>query len=211
MFYKLLKFIAKIIIPIKYKIKVFHENDQLPSGAFIVSSNHTSCLDPIVISLLLKRDIHFLAKAELFQNKLSNLFFKGLLAIPVDRRKGNRIKPVRSALRLLKKGEVVGIFPEGSRMKEGERVPPKNGVAFLGLKGDVPVLPVAISLSKKRKWFREEALIHFGTPIDISTVGLTHYSELAAYIFNQSLELLPGERRTVHINLNVESKKEMKQ
>lgn len=143
MIYRLLKSVAKVVLFFIFKVELIGK-DRIPSGAVIVAANHISNFDPIILSCMFKRDIHFIAKKELFSNHFSNWFFHKLHAIPVDRHNGTVIRPVRHGLDVLKRGEVFGIFPEGKRCKEGERIRSKKGVAFFGCKTDAPILPVAI-------------------------------------------------------------------
>ncbi|WP_018922765.1 lysophospholipid acyltransferase family protein [Salsuginibacillus kocurii] len=189
MFYRLLKSIAKIIIPIKYKVEIEGKEKMVHGGPMIISSNHCSIGDPILISLMMKREIHFLAKIELFQFNLARWFFHQINAIPVNRSSGVVIRPVRKALNLLEEGRIVGVFPEGTRIKNGKWVEPKKGVAFFAMKSGVPVFPVAVQYSKTKWGLRQKALITVGDPIDVSTLN-TDYQEAANFIMERSRNLL---------------------
>ncbi|WP_051302306.1 lysophospholipid acyltransferase family protein [Salibacterium aidingense] len=191
MLYKVLTFVAKIIIPILLNVKfIGRENIAEDEGPFIISSNHISCYDPILLSLLLERKMYFLAKMELCDHWLTNGLFKKLPVIPVDRQSGIVIRPVRKTLRLLKEGEIVGVFPEGTRVPNGEKVMPKKGVAFFAVKSEVPVLPVAITLCEDKYWFRRKAVINIGSPIEVSSFETNDYKELAHDIMQQSRDLI---------------------
>ncbi|MDR9797082.1 lysophospholipid acyltransferase family protein [Aeribacillus pallidus] len=117
--------------------------------------SHTSNYDPVILFSIFNRKIHFLAKKELFQRRMTNWLFQKLHAIPVDRQSGMVIRPVRRSLKVIENGEVFGIFPEGKRCKNGERVNPKKRGSFFGLKTGAPVLPVAIICLDAKKWIRK--------------------------------------------------------
>lgn len=130
------------------RLSIHGEGNLPPSGAYIVASNHRSYLDPIVIACGIPRVVHFMAKAELFSPKPLGLVFASLGAIPVRRGKGDR-RAIASCEGALAGGQVVGIFPEGTIPREGERLRARRGVARLALAASVPVVPVAIAGSDR--------------------------------------------------------------
>lgn len=111
---------------------------------FILASNHTANIDPIILGLAAKRELHFLAKAELFR---PNKFFAWLIrtynAIPVKRGEINKaaLKRVRE---LLHRRQSVMVFPEGTRSRTGDLGPFKVGVGFLSISERVPTVPAFI-------------------------------------------------------------------
>lgn len=114
-------------------------------GAFIIVGNHKNNFDPILISFTTKREIHYLAKAELFKTRLTRFLFESVKCIKIDRNKTD-ITAIKNALRVLKDGEILGIFPEGTRVKGGpENANVKSGAVMIASKGKVNILPVAIS------------------------------------------------------------------
>lgn len=138
-------FLMKAIWPIAkifYGLN-FEKPISLPQGPLVVISNHKNNLDPIMISLALDRQVHWMAKKELFKNKMLGSFFSKLGSFPVDREK-NDVKSLRHAMGLLKQGEVLGIFPEGTRMKEINYDVAKYGAAMLASKMEAPILPIYI-------------------------------------------------------------------
>lgn len=116
------------------------------NGAVILASNHVSFLDPPVVGTTACREIYFLAKPGLFQ--LSK-FFAWLIttynAMSVGGTEG-----IKQAIRLLKKGNAVVIFPEGTRSRKGYILDFNPGVAYLSVSLDVPVIPVYIANSNKK-------------------------------------------------------------
>ncbi|SDI27300.1 lysophospholipid acyltransferase family protein [Natribacillus halophilus] len=153
MLYWLLKPVGIMIMFSLFKIRVSGQ-DRVPHGSVIIAANHDSYFDPIILSGVFKKPIHFMAKTELFSHRFGSWFLRQLHAIPVDRKSGIVIRPVRQALNTIEQGELFGIFPEGTRCKPGETVRPKKGVAFLGRKTEVPIVPVTIIKGKKVLWRR---------------------------------------------------------
>ncbi|QGT99846.1 Acyl-CoA:1-acyl-sn-glycerol-3-phosphate acyltransferase [Candidatus Syntrophocurvum alkaliphilum] len=141
MLYTLLRGIVKIFFHfLGLKIDGLHK---LPKeGRVIVASNHVSNWDPIIIAVALDRPIHFMAKKELFSNPIFSLFFRSLNAFPVKRGTADR-KAIRHALAVLKDSKVLGIFPEGVRVKSGMKKKAQSGVAMIAIKSKTPIVPIA--------------------------------------------------------------------
>ncbi|MDQ0338999.1 1-acyl-sn-glycerol-3-phosphate acyltransferase [Caldalkalibacillus uzonensis] len=178
---------AKWYLALLFKLDIVGLEHVPEKGAVIVAANHISNHDPIVIGYALERPIHFLAKKELFRFQWSAWLFHKLHAIPVDRQGGSVIRAVRRALAVLERAEVFGIFPEGTRCKEGEEVRPKKGVAFFSCKTGAPVLPVAIIRGKRR--LRRHLTLRIGPPIDISRFDTRDYQVLAEAIMKEIRQL----------------------
>ncbi|HEU4658210.1 MAG TPA: 1-acylglycerol-3-phosphate O-acyltransferase [Capillimicrobium sp.] len=112
-------------------------------GPMIIAANHRSFLDPFVIGTLVRRPIYFVAKKELFRKPLVAWFLNSLGAFPIDR--GNADGDAMATAReILERGDVVVIFPEGTRVRPGALGRPKRGVGRLALETGAPVLPVAV-------------------------------------------------------------------
>ncbi|WP_156288596.1 lysophospholipid acyltransferase family protein [Oceanobacillus salinisoli] len=187
MLYTSLKPIVKLVIHAKFKVEIIGKEHIPNHKTFIIAANHISGYDPLLLSCILKRKIHFMAKVELFRNKLGQLFFSAVHAIPVDRQKGIVIRPVRRALKVINQGEVLGIFPEGRRCRNGEIIKPKNGVAFFACKSNVPILPVAIV--EMKKGYRTPVKIIIGPEINVSHLNTSDYSTLSSQIMSRIREL----------------------
>jgi len=122
--------------------RVGHEH--IPrKGGVIIAANHRSFLDPFVIGMLVRRPIYFVAKTELFTRRLPAWFLSSLGAFPVERGHNDR-DAMDTARRILERGDVVVIFPEGTRTRPGGLGTPKRGVGRLALETGVPVVPVAV-------------------------------------------------------------------
>lgn len=163
MLYKFLRIVFFIIFKMLYRVEVFGRENIPLSGKFIVCANHKSNFDPIMISAHFKRQIHWMAKKELFNNKLLGKFIATLGAFSVDRTTSD-LKAIKTALRYLKNGEILGIFPEGTRVKKIDLENIKSGTALIAHKSKSLIVPVYIDGDYKA--FRK-IKIYIREPIDI--------------------------------------------
>ncbi len=172
------------------------ENEPL-SGGVIAASNHTSFLDVIVLGIALKRQIRFLAKAELFKIPLLSALIRNLGAYSVDRGRGD-VAAIKKTISLLEEGELIGIFPQGHRHKgvhpKGTEV--KNGIGMMAYRSGATVLPVFIKTKnyKMRLFGKKEVFV--GAPIPVEELAFeagnsAEYKRAAEYIFDKILELEP--------------------
>ncbi len=122
-------------------------------GPVIIAANHRSFLDPFVIATMARRPMYYVAKRELFRNRLQGWVLNALGAFPVDRGAGDR-DMIETAKAILARGDIVLIFPEGTRIRPGSLGTPKRGVGRLALETGVPVVPVAVigTESVRRGW-----------------------------------------------------------
>jgi 1-acyl-sn-glycerol-3-phosphate acyltransferase len=124
-------------------------------GPAILASNHLSFSDSIFLPLVLRRRVTFLAKSDYFtgagvKGRLTAGFFKGVGQLPVDRSGGRASEAaLRTGLRVLRGGSLLGIYPEGTRSPDGRLYRGKTGVARMALEAKVPVIPVAMIDTEK--------------------------------------------------------------
>lgn len=136
-------------------------------GAVIVASNHISAYDPPLVGSLVPRVCHYMAKKELFEIPVFGNLIRFYRAIPIDRQ-GRSLGAVREVRRLLTQGCVVLIFPEGTRSRDGEIRPPKEGVGMLMAHTDAVIIPVYIDgLFGKKPSLLKRPTVHvrFGAPL----------------------------------------------
>lgn len=110
----------------------------------ILASNHQCWADPILVSLGVEREIHFMARSSLFRLPLFRAAIGGLNAFPIDRDAAD-VRGMKEAVERLKAGHALLMFPEGTRTRDGLIAPLKGGVGFLAERTGVPVVPVLIS------------------------------------------------------------------
>ncbi len=128
---------------------VIRGQENIPSqGSALIVSNHQSFLDPMFVAQTTKRQIHYMAKEELFRASTSRHMMLGLGAFPVNRT-GPTKKTLAHVLKLLREGRVVCLFAEGTRSKDGSLQEFQGGFARLAKKTQTPVIPVGLSGSRE--------------------------------------------------------------
>ncbi len=152
-----------------YKVNGKHNVPK--DGAYIVCSNHLSNYDPILLALTQKRQIFYMAKQELFKNKLAAKVIRTLGAFPVTRGAGDG-KAINEAENVVNDGKLLGIFIEGTRSKTGEFLRPKSGAAIVAQQMNVPVIPVCITPKKQKIKVFQKVTISWGTPLTPQQLGL---------------------------------------
>lgn len=161
MLYSFVRFIAWVFLHIKCRIKIIGRENIPETGGVIICCNHMDFFDPVLLAVSTKRPIHFMGKKELFKNPIGRVFFENINAFPVDRGTAD-MKSFKKTLSLLNEGEAIGIFAQGTRIKEADVKSAKAGTAMFSLKTGSPVVPVGISGSYK--WF-SKINIEFGKPL----------------------------------------------
>ncbi|MCH1626872.1 lysophospholipid acyltransferase family protein [Ferdinandcohnia quinoae] len=163
---------VKVILNLFGKIKVYNKEHFDIDGPFVVACTHTGWVDILWLGVtMLPRQIHYMAKKQLFTNKFIGGFLTKLNAFPVDRdNPGPSVLKIPS--RLLSKGEIVGIFPSGTRKNEQTAL--KQGAITIAQRGKVPVVPaVYIGPNSFKDLFkRQKAKLIFGEPFYIAAEGM---------------------------------------
>lgn len=150
-----------LIIVVRFLLKVFwgykvEGKENIPERSFILVANHISLLDPIVIGAAFDKRLYYLAKKELFKSKIFNPFLRWLGAIEVDRR-DFKYDTWKRIMKIIKKNEVIVIFPEGTRNDNPELglLELKDGASTLALTYGLPLLPVGI-IGTDKIWKRKK-------------------------------------------------------
>ena len=148
MFYRFIYFLIRIIATPLFRIKV-HGIENMPKDEkYIICANHKSFLDPIFVALAINRQVHFIAKKELFEIPILRNILKKLNVIPAQR-DGKDLSVLRDSIKIIKKGKILGIFPEGTRVKEIKRENIKDGAGYIALKSKTDILTIEIISSYK--------------------------------------------------------------
>lgn len=153
-----------------------HGRDKVPpAGGGLVLSNHQSNLDPVIVGLACDRRLNYVARKSLFRFTPFRWLILSLDAIPIDR-EGLGLEGLKETLRRLKRGEMVLLFPEGTRSPDGEVHSIKPGFCAVARRAGVPIVPVAMdgSFDSWPRWrlLPRRAVIHvqFGDPISAAEI-----------------------------------------
>ena len=167
MFYKILKVIFRFTFNLLFSPKVIGAENVPKEGAMIMAANHMSNWDPPILGTYLPRTVGYMAKEELFKPAIAGSIIKSLNAFPVKRGASDR-GAIKMALNILKKGLCLGIFPEGTRSRDGKLHKAQAGVSLIAAMSKAPVVPTAL-IGTNKIWSKEEKFpqltIVFGEPI----------------------------------------------
>ncbi len=182
-----MKLLVTPFIRVFVRVRVVGRENLPRRGAVILASNHRSFLDSIFIPLVVHRRVTFVAKAEYFDNAKTAWFFRSCGQIPIRREGGSAsARALASATDVLRSGNVFGIYPEGTRTRDGLLHRGHTGVARLALGCDVPIVPVGLIGtddvqpvdSRFPKLFRH-VVVRFGEPIDPARYGGRDHDRMA--------------------------------
>lgn len=193
-FYKMIRAVFAGIVKAMFRVHV-HGSENIPeSGGCIIAPNHISALDPIIIAASVKRPIVFMAKAELFKIPILSSLLKSLMAFPVNRKDGD-ISAIKKSLSIIKRGDPLCVFPQGTRCAGCElsetREKIKSGVGLMANKTEAPIIPVYIKTKKNKISLFGKTDIFFGHPIVAEEYmlfeGKNKYSDVADLVFDRIL------------------------
>lgn len=167
--YSAIKAILYYFFKLVFRYEMMGTENIPAKGGVIIAANHISLWDPPAVGAGLTRPIHFMAKEELFAIPVFKWIITKMNAFPVRRGAADRTA-IRYAINLLKDGEVLGLFPEGTRSKTGILGKPEPGIAMIALKAGVPIVPAAIIGTNqvgKAGCILPKFIIKYGKPIII--------------------------------------------
>lgn len=157
-----------------FGLKVIKGKNNIPAdGAAIVAGNHISMADPVFLYFSQKRQIHYMAKAELFKNKFLGWVVGGYGGFPVERGAGDT-DSLNTAEQLLQNGRVLGIFPEGTRSKDGRVGRGKAGVLHIAFQSGAPIYPFAVFSRKSALSIGSKYTVAFGDPVTAADLGVVN-------------------------------------
>jgi 1-acyl-sn-glycerol-3-phosphate acyltransferase len=173
--YWVIKGLLTPVLRLGFRIRV-EGREHLPArGPVILASNHRSFLDSIFVPLVVRRRVTFVAKAEYFDDPKTAWFFRGVGQIPIRREGGSASeRALDSAMDVLREGRVFGIYPEGTRTRDGLLHRGHTGVARLALRSGAPIVPVGLigtdeiqPIDKRMPRFGKSVTIRFGEPMGL--------------------------------------------
>ncbi|WP_054957142.1 lysophospholipid acyltransferase family protein [Paenibacillus dakarensis] len=162
MIYVFCRAVVRALFAVLYRFESVGVHNIPSEGGVLICANHISLRDPISVGIHVKRQVKFMAKAELFKIPVFGWLIRQLGAFPV-KRGGVSKDSIKTSLKILRQGEVMGIFPEGTRNSHSDAA--KRGAASFALRSDAVVIPAAIV--GDYKLFRKTKII-YGAPVDMS-------------------------------------------
>ncbi|MBM3307013.1 MAG: 1-acyl-sn-glycerol-3-phosphate acyltransferase [Candidatus Eisenbacteria bacterium] len=155
--------------------------DRMPaSGPVLVACNHISNWDPVLVGLACRRELHFLAKDGLFRNRVFGRLIRAYNALPV-RRGGLDRRALSLAIGILRRGDALLVFPEGTRSRSGEVGEARHGAAYMASAGGAVVVPAAVAGSNElgRAFLRRRRVrVAFGGAIEAGAGSRAEYEAL---------------------------------
>jgi len=168
MIYSVCRLLSRWFLVVCFRVRTFGTENVPSAGGFLLACNHESYLDPLAAGSSILRPVHYMAKESLFRNPLIGAFLRGVLAFPVRREAGDT-RAIKSAMRLVRSGKGVLLFPGGTRGSRNAQ----PGIGFLAAKLGVPVVAVFISGTDKAfprgaKFFRPARVtVRYGKPFTV--------------------------------------------
>ena len=172
--------------------------ERIPAqGPYIVVANHVDWKDPPAIELTFGIAIRYMAKIESFRVFFIGGLLRGIGCFPVRRGEGDR-RAIITCLKVLRAGNPLGFFPEGTRSRQGSLGRAREGVAFLARRSEAPILPVAVIGTPEARPFRSHIRVRVGEPFHLEDLGLPEQGSqqaVADAIMRRVALLLPPRMR----------------
>lgn len=170
--YNLTAPVAGLLVYTIYGLKVIKGKNNIPAdGAAIAAGNHIHLADPVFLYFSQKRQLRYMAKGELFKNKFLGWVCGNYGAFPVERGTADT-ESLNTAEQMLQDGKVLGIFPEGTRSKDGKVGRGKAGVMHIAFQSGAPIYPFAVYAKKSALKIGSKYTIAFGEPVTAAELGV---------------------------------------
>ena len=186
--YELIRWFCRSVCAILFRWRCYDFENIPKEGPFLLVSNHQSFLDPIFVGSRPKRHICYLARDTLFNNWFFGPLIRTLYAIPVKRQHGD-LGAMRKVIDVLKEGDGVCLFPEGTRTHDGRILPFQAGLGLLCRRGKASIVPVLID-GAYECWPRTQKLFKVGMPVTV------HYGKA---ITAQEVKEMGDEKLAQHL------------
>ncbi|GAK56395.1 phospholipid/glycerol acyltransferase [Candidatus Vecturithrix granuli] len=197
MMYEISRSIAKVIAKFCFRVRIVGREHIPQAGPCLLVANHASFLDPFVICTSVPRTIHYITYAFFYYHPAFHWFCKRVHCIPV-KKEGNDISALKQTLRLLKQGEIVGIFPEGARSENGKIGRTEPGTALIALKSNVPIVPAGIqgayeAFPKGAKFPKPGRItVSFGRPFFL-TEYIRNAEKMSTELQQEAMQVIMGK------------------
>lgn len=167
MLYSIIRFFLEALFTLIFRCEIKGKENIPPVGGVIMAANHQSNWDPPLAATFATRPVSYMAKQELFDVPVLGRIIRSLHAFPVKRGAADR-NAIKTALQVLAQQKCLGLFPEGTRSKDGEIHKPEAGIALIAAKANVPVVPTALLGTEKlfgKEAFLPKLRVIYGEPM----------------------------------------------
>lgn len=185
--YGLSHYAARLLATLAFQVRCFGREHVPATGGALVCANHQSFLDPVLVGLTCDRTLHYVARSDLFRIPVFGSLIDWYNAIPIDL-EGNSLGGIKETLKRVRQGNMVLLFPEGTRTRDGNLQPLRPGIASLARRAGVPILPVGID-GAFDAWPRTQRLpsaatihIHVGPPLAAESLAAWDEPTLLAHL-----------------------------
>ncbi len=199
--YSVMRIIAVLIVKLLLNLKCHGIHNVPRKGGVLLVCTHQSHLDPMIYGAHLARQVSYFAKAELFENRYFSAFIRALHAFPVRRGEAD-VGAMKEAIRRLKAGCALVVFPEGTRSIDGRIRTLEAGVGLIARRAGVPVIPAIVDgsykvLPKGAKFPRPQQVeVMYGKPVDVSGLKPAEIVTLLERTLRDMQADLQSQRRT---------------
>ena len=192
--YDLTKLICWLFFRLGFGLEVSGQEHVPTQGPFILASNHYSFLDPPLVGDACPRRVYFMARDSLFVRPILGAFLRAVRVTPLRRGEADAAA-IRMSLQQLRHGEVIAIFPEGTRQLSGKLGTAKRGVGFLAEAADVPVVPALVQGTFEalpphaKRLYRAKIRVAFGRPISYTKTSFSSSNSPGVEAANRGADL----------------------